>query len=314
MTVEAEQEAQLPLDGAGACLVRARDAAGMTRTQVAAVTRIPERHLAAIEEGNYAALPARTYAVGFSRSYAKAVGADEVAIVAAVREELAGLTHDLTARAVPAFEPGDPARVPGSRLAWLAAFLAILVIFAVFAFWRSYYAPGGSLPSILSEETPAPAPSARPTVAPSVPAQAGAVVFTATSPDIWVKFYDGAGNQLLQKVLALGESWTVPADVADVRLWTARPEALAITIGGKPVPPLATEQHMVKDVPVTAAALLARPASGTAGASGQSHSAPHSVAPLASPAPAVTGGPAPAAAASVAPAAVAAPANPAADR
>ena len=37
-----------------------------------------------------------------------------------------------------------------------------------------------------------------------------------------------------------------------------RPEALAITVGGRPVPKLAETQKTMKDVPVTAAALLAR--------------------------------------------------------
>lgn len=263
MTVEAEVEAQLPLDGAGARLLRARELAGLSRAQVSAATRIPERHLLAIEEGNFAALPARTYAVGFSRSYAKAVGADEAAIMAAVREDLAGQSLEPAHRGVPAFEPGDPGRVPSSGLAWLAALVAIGVIVAgVFFGWKSYIAPGGSLPSILADETPAPAPATAPQPATVVPG--GAVVFTATAPDIWVKFSDGSGQQLMQRQLAQGESWTVPADVPGVTLWTARPEALAITIGGQPVARLSEVQQMIKDVPVSAAALLARSAPGAA--------------------------------------------------
>jgi hypothetical protein len=91
------------------------------------------------------------------------------------------------------------------------------------------------------------------------------VVFTALQDRIWVKFYDGAGKQLVQKLLAKGETWTVPADAVDPKLWTGRPDALGITIGGQAVPRIADKQGIVKDVPVSAAALLARPAPGGAG-------------------------------------------------
>jgi hypothetical protein len=90
----------------------------------------------------------------------------------------------------------------------------------------------------------------------------GPVVFTALQDRIWVKFYDGAGKQLVQKLLAKGETWTVPDDAVDPKLWTGRPDALGITIGGQAVPRIADKQGIVKDVPVSAAALLARPAPG----------------------------------------------------
>lgn len=263
MSDVAEVEAELPLETVGARLLRTREAAGLTRAQLAAVTKIPERHLAAIEASNFAALPARTYAVGFSRSYAKALHLNENEIVAAVRSELADL-EPTPLRATPAFEPGDPARVPGARFAWFAALAALVVVIAGFAFaWRSYYLPGGTLPSILPTEAAGPAAVPGATEAVPVPVS-GPVVFTAEQPGIWVKFYDGAGTQLLQKQLAQGESWTVPDAAGDVKIWTARPEALAITVGGKPVPKLADVQRTVKDVSVTAAALLARSAAGAA--------------------------------------------------
>ena len=89
------------------------------------------------------------------------------------------------------------------------------------------------------------------------------VVFTATRDKVWVRFADASGQQLLQKELAMGESWTVPAGVEGVTLTTARPDGLAITIAGRAVPPLSTTEQTMRDVPVTGAALLAR---GTASA------------------------------------------------
>lgn len=249
-------EAELPLESVGVRLARAREAAGMSRTQVAGVTRIPERHLAAIEAGDFAALPARTYATGFTRSYAKALGLDAEAYVRDVRAELAAKQPEDNRRPTQTFEPGDPARVPSSRLAWLAAGGIVLVLIAGFLFARPMFAPGMLLPSILKDAPPAPPPAPAAT-APAVPV-GGPVVFTALEPKVWVKFTDGAGNQLFQKELAQGESWTVPADQADVRIQTARPDALAITIGGQGVAKLSDSQQTIRDVPVTAAALLAR--------------------------------------------------------
>jgi cytoskeleton protein RodZ len=63
----------------------------------------------------------------------------------------------------------------------------------------------------------------------------------------------------MQKQMALGEQFVVPATVQGPLIWTARPDALRITIGGRVVPPLADRQMTIKDVPVSAAALLARP-------------------------------------------------------
>jgi hypothetical protein len=86
----------------------------------------------------------------------------------------------------------------------------------------------------------------------------GPVVFTALQDDTWVKFYDANGEQLMQKQMAKGESYTVPADAEGPQIWTGRPYALAITIGGRSVPKLSEEDEIVRDVPVTAEALLAR--------------------------------------------------------
>ncbi len=227
----------------------------MSCAQIAAVTRIPERHLTAIEAGDFPALPSRTYAVGFSRSYAKAVGLDPDEIVTAVQGELVNFEPAEPRRGIPTFEPGDPARIPGSRLVWFSALGIVAVLIAVYFLARSMIAPGMTLPSILSDDPPAAASQAAPEQAPAL---SGPVVFTALEGKVWVKFSDGAGNQLFQDEMVQGESWTVPGDQADVRIMTARPDALAITIGGESVPKLSDVQTTIRDVPVTAAALLAR--------------------------------------------------------
>ena len=258
MSDELLEEAQLPLENIGARLRRAREAAGLSAAQIAAETRISQRQIEAIETGNFAALPGRTYAIGFSRTYARAVGMSETETADAVREELAQQQPDDPRRPVQTFEPGDPARVPSSRLTWLALGGLALAVIAALLLVPGLFAPSASLPSILPADAPSPPANAAPAV--TAAPIGGPVVFTALLPAVWVKFYDAAGRQLLQKELAQGEAYTVPTDQGEVRLWTARPDALAITIGGQPVAKLSEVQQTIKDVPVSAAALLARSA------------------------------------------------------
>lgn len=247
-----------PAPGPGERLRLAREDAGLSLAQVAVETRIPQRHLEVIEAGDFGALPARTYAIGFAKTFARAVGLDENEIANAVRTELA--KRDAVPATRPAtFEPGDPARVPGSNIIWIAtaAVLALLVI-GYFGY-NSMFAPAAELPSLLPEEQPTSKASAAPTPAQPAPAASEPVVFTALEPGVWVRFYDASGTQLLQKELAQGETYTVPANAQGPLLWTGRPDALKITVGGREIPRLADRQQIVKDVPVSAAALLARP-------------------------------------------------------
>lgn len=278
---ESEQETtELPLDGAGVRLRRAREAAGLTLADIAARTRIAERHLKSIEAGNFTALASRVYAVGFARNYAREIGLDENEIARAVRGEFDGQEPLAERYQSDSFEPGDPARVPAARLAWIAGLSALAVVLAGYVFWRSLYAPAMPLPDLVAETTASVSAGASPgALAGPAPSAQGPVVFTALAQGIWVKFYDAAGNQLLQKELALGETYTVPADANGPMIRTARPEALQVAIGGQIVAKLADRQMTIGDVPVSAAALLAR---------GQAPAAASASPPAAVPAPAAT--------------------------
>lgn len=252
--------------GPGAQLRAAREARGLTIEQVAAATRIPMRHLDMIERGDFQALPARTYAVGFSRTYAKLLELDADAIVAEVRSELDARPAELQHRPV-TFEPGDPARVPSRGLFWLAIVGGVAVVALGYFFMRTMFTPAAELPSLVEQQAAEDAAlaeaSARESAAPAGDqAPSGPVVFTAREEGIWVKFYDAAGRQLMQKQMALGESYTVPTDVAGPQLWTGRPDALAISIGGREIAPLSREQRIMRDVPIDAEALLARDGAG----------------------------------------------------
>jgi len=263
MTEDFEQQAEPPA-GVGAQLRAAREGRGLTLEEVAAETRIPQRHLATIEAGDFAALPARTYALGFARTYAKAVGLDDGDVADLVRAELDAQQPGPRHRAA-GFEPGDPARVPSRSLVWVSALAVVLVLAGLFSVYRTYVSPAAELPSLIEQERTEQAAraaaqrrAAGQAQGPEAVEGGGPVVFTALEERVWVKFYDAAGNQLMQKEMARGERYTVPQDADGPQLWTGRPDALAITIGGRRVPKLAAEEQVMRDVPVTAAALLAR--------------------------------------------------------
>ncbi|MEO5597097.1 MAG: helix-turn-helix transcriptional regulator [Novosphingobium sp.] len=182
MTDKEIEQPQLPLVGVGPRLKIAREAAGVSRAEIAQKTRISERVIALMELGDYSALPSRTYATGFTRSYARALGLDPDGFVTELRKEL-GIQSLADQNALNDYDAGDPARVPSARFAWIAALLALVLIAAGLVFWRNYYVPAMTLPSILPTESPSalPAPPA-PVAAPVVPVggQVGALPPEAT--------------------------------------------------------------------------------------------------------------------------------------
>ena len=244
--------------GAGARLRAAREAQGLDLAHIAAETRIPLRHLDAIETGDFGTLPSRTYAIGFSRTYARVLGIDDTAILAAVREELADHTGRRSTVGS-GMEPGDPAKLPSAGLAWFGAFAALVLAVGLIAFFGSRFGAGeGPAPLDTPSPTPAAPVAAAPAPAATSPASAGPVVLTALADGVWVRIYEEGGERLLEKQLARDESYTVPADAADPRINTGRPEALAITVGGRAVAKLAERPVTISNAPISAAALLAR--------------------------------------------------------
>src|SRR3546814_18870002 len=109
--VEDDGTAELPLEGAGQILRRAREEKGLSLKDIADKTRIPLRHLELIEAGSFSRLPGRTYAMGFSRSYARTVGLDEDALAGTVGADMATPEARLADRGA-GFERGDPATLP----------------------------------------------------------------------------------------------------------------------------------------------------------------------------------------------------------
>jgi cytoskeletal protein RodZ len=251
------RQGSLPLT-AGSQLRAAREAAGLSRADIASRTKIAERHLIAIEEDRFGDLAARTYAVGFARAYARVLGLDETEVAAAVHSQIDAedIGHH---EAVPSFEPGDPARVPPVRLAWLGAAGAVVVIALVLLFWNSFLSPEGKLPDLLPSQAPTPVASASSEPAPAAPeVPDGQVVLTATDDGVWLRVTDEGGEKLFERQLAKGESWTVPESAKAPQLRTRRPDALQLTVGGKAIPALADSPRTVSGISLIAADLVAR--------------------------------------------------------
>lgn len=252
----------------GERLAEARRAQGLTLQDIGSRTRIPVRHLEAMEAGAFESLPGRTYAIGFGKAYARAVDLPEDEIAQSIRETLGG-SSSIPARDATQFDLDEPSKVPSARLALMAAAVGAVILIAGFGVWRTYFFPGANVEDLAQAADAASADPAaaaktraaaarKPAAAPAVDPKAE-VVFTATEDNIWIKFYDGEGKQLMQKQMALGEQYAVPADAVEPQVWTGRPDAFEITVGGRNVPPLGTSEVAVKDVPVTAAALMGRP-------------------------------------------------------
>jgi len=267
MSSDAERMVRDRADRPGTLLRRAREAKGMSIADVAEVTRIAQRQLEAIERSDFSSLPGTPYAVGFARAYARAVGIDEVEIARGVREELGA--QEMGER-YEAFEPIDPARIPPRSLAWIAA--AVALILAVgYGVWRTQFFSASTQQEISDltnrSDSQANSSAAAPSAAVPEPVTAGPVVLTATQ-DVWLRIYDQEGARLLEKQMAKGESFTVPPNANNPMILTGRPDALAVTVGGKSVAPLGPPEKTITDVPISAQALLARPAIPVAASSG----------------------------------------------
>ena len=251
--------------GAGDRLRAAREAQGLSLADIAAQTRVPIRHLEAIESGDYREMPTPTYAIGFAKAYARAVGEDEVAIGRDVRGRTAAISAER--QEYQPYELDDPARVPPRGLALIAGVIGVIVLIGALVWLGSGWFSGGSQPAASDEiaAAPAPAPTGTPMVTQPVPQAAGQVTLTALDR-VWVRVHDAAGKTLFQSTMNPGDTFAVPADANHPELTVGRPDQLRISLDGKALAPLGSGARPMKDVPIDAAALAARPAAapGTA--------------------------------------------------
>lgn len=253
----AGEEATLFPKSAGEKLREAREALGLSLAEIAARTRIPLRQLEAIEQSDFAQLPSITYAVGFAKAYARAVGVDE----AMIGREVRGINEQSVRRTeYEAYEINDPTRVPSRGVAVFGAVVALLLLIgAGLWFGTGLFRGQENSPPPLVVPSDVPPPVAATPTAPV----AGQVTLTAND-DVWMRVYeaDGTpkGKTLFENTLKPGEHFDVPSTAQNPMINVGRPDKLQVTVNGSVVPALGTGKVAIKDMPLSAAALLARAA------------------------------------------------------
>lgn len=245
--IEAVDETPLPAEEptVGERLRAAREAKGLSLEDIAAQTRIPQRHLESIETANWDALPAPTYTTGFAKSYASSVGLDRTEIGDQLRAEMGG--QRFTANTLESFEPADPRRTMPKSLV-IGTIVAVIVLVAVMTWLnnRSLEQPDESA-NVAAQQAPNPAPATQPQPQPAItPAANPPVVLTATAP-VWLQVSEKGGSTLFSGMLQPGQTYVVPASATAPILKTGKPEALKINVGNQVAPavaPPATTVHV----------------------------------------------------------------------
>lgn len=257
--VESGQPAPTPVEPArpGERLRAARDSRGLSLAEIAARTRVPQRHLEALEAGDYGALPSPTYAMGFAKAYARAVGMDEVGLATDLRRELDRM-GPRQPEYVP-YETADPARVPSRGVAVLGVGIALAVLILVGLWYGTdLFQQHGATPSAAQDavvaQTVAPKPAAVAT--PAAPT-GGQVVLTARD-EVWLRVYDADNKTLYLGTMKPGETFAVPATANDPKINVGRPDKLEVTLNGTAIPPLGDGSRAIKDVRVSGTAIAAR--------------------------------------------------------
>ena len=237
----------------GQRLRAAREDKGLSLEDIAAQTRIPQRHLESIEEAAWDRLPAPTYTMGFAKSYASAVGLDRTEVGEQLRSEMGG-HRPATMTPAEVFEPADPARTMPKWLVFAA--IAAVVVLVLLMSWLNDRSleqadePANNVAAEAPATTPAPAQQT-----PAAPAAAqGPVVLTATGP-AWIQVTD-QGKSLFSGELAPGQSFTVPPTATAPLLKAGKPEALRINVGTAVAPPVGPPGKVASKVSLLPADLM----------------------------------------------------------
>ena len=225
----------------GDVLRTAREEKGLSLEELAASTRIPQRHLENIEAGNWNELPSSTYTIGFAKNYAEKVGLDREAVAEDVRAELD--VNPRPVRETTTYEVQDEGR---SMPRWIpvVAILAIVGAVLVFSYMNDQRLAADE--EEVAEADVEPTAQAPVAAAPEPDLADGPVILSA-SQNVWMRITDGS-EVLFARELEGGESFRIPEDTQDPRLETVRPEWLTITVGGREIPQLGEAGARIRDV------------------------------------------------------------------
>jgi|GEM_PF-1794236 len=146
---EVPSEAEkIPVEGPGSLLRKAREAAGLTRVEVAARLHLRVSIIEAIEEDDYKKIPRLVFAKGYLRTYARFLGLSGDEIVE--RFNLLGCSE---VKSEHLFQSGQKSRLP--REGWSAgarlSLLGVIVLFIGFGIWH-YSDPAGYFKNHITEK------------------------------------------------------------------------------------------------------------------------------------------------------------------
>lgn len=255
----------------GERLRAAREEKGLSLEDIAAQTRIPQRHLESIETAEWDKLPAPTYTIGFAKSYASVVGLDRTEVGDQLREEMGGQRFATNQAEV--LEAADPARTMPKWLVITAVLAAILLIALMSWLNRRSLNEDSRPASEVTATAPATAPANQPAPQRAVPsAPQGPVVLTAVGP-AWIRVTD-QGKSLFEGVLQPGQSYTVPQDATAPMLRAGAPEALQIKVGNAVAPQVGPAGKVTSNVSLKPSDLMGGGAQGSPGAPKQPAPAP----------------------------------------
>jgi transcriptional regulator with XRE-family HTH domain len=252
----------------GDALRAARQALGLSLTDISETTRIRERHLAAIESGLVDQLPSRPFTIGYVRAYAKALGLDADATASRYRTEFPSPDDNLH----------TPVGVRSSGLSARSGLVIAVVVVAIASVvaWNvtrrvqiasPAKAPPVAAPRAEPPEATAPAPYYTPVAgadnaapanalaaSPSTFAPAGAIYGSAAgaSPliiqakaSISLEIRGAAGAVYFARQLAPGEAYRVPA-LPNLTAEVSNPASAELYVGGVDKGPFTQAQTPLK--------------------------------------------------------------------
>jgi cytoskeletal protein RodZ len=246
-----EEQVQADVPTVGERLREAREKKKLSLEDIAAQTRIPQRHLEAIEAADWDRLPAPTYTVGFAKNYAGAVGLDRAEIGDQIRHEMG--SERIAAAQAEVFEPADPARtMPKGLVIGAVAAVIILIILMSWLNSRALNSPEENASSPQAAAAPV-AQAPRPATPPAAAAQ-GPVVLMASGP-AWIQVTD-QGKMLFSGELQAGQSYAVPTTAIAPLLKAGKPEALVVKVGAATAPQVGPSGEVVSNVSLKPADLM----------------------------------------------------------
>lgn len=131
----------------GSALAAAREAAGLTQTDMAGQMRISLRQLVAIEADRYEELPGPVFVRGFIKNYARLLNLDPAPLLRSLES---ALSADMPLREQH-YEGAMPDSRSGRARLWLAIFLVLLAGVlgaAAYEYWRNRPAVESTVPAV----------------------------------------------------------------------------------------------------------------------------------------------------------------------